>query len=155
MSLMDILIKIILYTIHLLTVLNMVARMAYLVVLLLVVIGFMVQIVVLVLYFATTFLLIWLAIFVFVGVKKVDYPGATWDGENPYFVGYNKWEEPPVYNEYIDGETKYGSSLGLLRRSLSGGDWYAGSPSGSRCVYCAHFSADITPIATRGCSDSL
>ncbi len=68
MNLMDILIKMILYIIHLLTILNMVPQMDYLVVRLLVAIGIMVQIVDLVLCFVTIFLLMQLAISVLVGV---------------------------------------------------------------------------------------
>ena len=83
------------------------------------------------------------------------YPGAPWDRTNYYFTGYS-WQDIPVYNPDIDGDTKYGSSGGLLRRLLVAGDWIDGSVCGSRSVFCRIFSASVnSAYSTRGCSDSL
>ena len=66
---------------------------------------------------------------------------------------YNyEWQESPVYHQDIDGETKYGYSLGLLRRSVIGGGRGSDSVCGSRCVSCYVFSApNDSGASTRGC----
>ncbi len=66
-------------------------------------------------------------------------------------MGGYEWQESPVYNEYIDGETKYGESYGLIRRSLIGCAWSADSLCGSRCVTCHDFSSNVYGnFSTRG-----
>ncbi len=91
-----------------------------------------------------------------VGVVRY-YPGAVWNGEEKYLYNY-EWQESPVYHQDIDGETKYGYSLGLLRRSFVGGSWSAGDSSicGSRSVHCCYFPTPINDsITIRGCSFNI
>jgi len=58
-----------------------------------------------------------------------------------------------VYNVYVDGDTKYGSSSGLPRRPVACGAWYNGSNCGSRCTTCDFFSAySGGDFCARGCS---
>ena len=90
------------------------------------------------------------------GCNKREYPGATWDGNTTYLDGYASWPEAPVYSEFVDGETKYGRSIGLPRRLFIGGTWYHDSNCGSRSILSYCFSSNVSSdIATRGCSDSL
>ncbi len=87
------------------------------------------------------------------GVKKVDYPGATWssDDNKTYLDGY-VWQELPVYNDRVDPQ-KYGKSHGLPRRLLIGVNWANSSLCGSRSVHCRIFSTDLSnDCATRGCN---
>ena len=62
------------------------------------------------------------------------------------------WTELPIYHSGVDGETKYGISLGLLRRSFVGGSLLFDSYGGSRSLDCyclpTAFSGDL---AARGC----
>ena len=67
-------------------------------------------------------------------------------------IGYS-WQEFPVYNDLVDGETKYGNSVGVPRRSRIGGPQYDSSKCGSRCVACNNFSANAhSDISARGCN---
>ena len=60
-----------------------------------------------------------------------------------------------MYNDLVDGETKYGSSHSLPRRSFVGGSWSHSSNCGSRSVTCVIFSASLnSDIATRGCKEN-
>ena len=85
------------------------------------------------------------------GGNATTYKGAYWnDAARTYLDGYS-WQDAPVYSQSVDGETKYGSSGGLLRRSFVGGYWDAGSRCGSRSVYCDSFSAVVYgTIGARG-----
>ena len=115
-------------------------------------VGQMVNSMVLVLLFLVNFLLVLLVIELLVGVVRGDYPGTTWNTEHNFLSGY-EWQESPVYNQDVDGETKYGSSWGLLRRLYVGGNWVDGSLRGSRSIVCYEFSANKWPvIASRGCN---
>ena len=86
------------------------------------------------------------------GVTKGYYPGATWDGNAYGLAGYQS-KERSIYSEEVDGNIKYGSSVGLLRRPLVGDAWGKGSMYGSRSVDCHLFPVYTNGInATRGCN---
>ncbi len=88
------------------------------------------------------------------GCNKREYPGASWDGNTTYLDGYASWPEAPVYSEFVDGETKYGRSIGLPRRLFIGGTWYHDSNCGSRSILSYCFSSNVSSdIATRGCKE--
>ena len=82
------------------------------------------------------------------------YHGATWTNGDYWLFGY-QWQDIPVYNTWVDGDNKHGSSFGLIRRPFIGSSWSDGSLSGSRSLYCVHFSASLNSNAsTRGCKHS-
>jgi hypothetical protein len=88
------------------------------------------------------------------GGNATTYKGSYWNGTNAYLDGYS-WQEIPVYSSSVDPQ-KYGPSIGLLRRSLVGGYWGAGSLCSSRCVLCSNFSSYVDGSrGARGSSDSI
>ena len=69
-------------------------------------------------------------------------------------TGYSL-QEIPVYNEQVDGETKYGVSHGLIRRPIVGGNWGDNLNCGSRSVDCNNFSDHVrTDFTARGCKEN-
>jgi hypothetical protein len=90
------------------------------------------------------------------GGNATTYKGSYYVAGHTYLDAYDSWQELPVYSTSVDGETKYGSSIGLLRRSVVGGVWYNGSYCGSRSVLCFYLSASmVSHIGARGSSDSI
>lgn len=79
--------------------------------------------------------------------------------------GYNKWlngyswindTDSSIYSKSIDGDSRYGSCDGFLRRLRFGGYWGDGSDCGSRSAICNCFSASRNGYsAGRGCSEPL
>lgn len=65
------------------------------------------------------------------------------------------WQEISIYNQSVDGDDKYGSCHGLLRRLIVGGNWLDSSHSGSRSVVCHNFSSGTAyAITSRGCKEN-
>ena len=69
--------------------------------------------------------------------------------------GYG-WTDIPVYNQDIDGEQHYGSSCGLLRRSVVGCGYDNTIYAGSRFIGCNYNPTFTTGwTSTRGCSFNI